>query len=70
MKKERILMSILLIRLMVILDFLKLEDLIEDLEKKLHRKVDLVKFDCLNPLIKEAILNDMILLYNENTLCR
>ncbi|MCY4162560.1 MAG: nucleotidyltransferase domain-containing protein [Flavobacteriaceae bacterium] len=50
--------------------FFELEDLIEDLEKKLNRKVDLVKFDCLNPIIKESILNDMILLCDEKTLCR
>ncbi|MCY4162540.1 MAG: nucleotidyltransferase domain-containing protein [Flavobacteriaceae bacterium] len=32
--------------------FFELHDLIEDLEKKSHRKVDLVDFDFLNPPIK------------------
>ncbi len=48
--------------------FFELEDLIDDLEKKLNRKVDLVDFDFLNPLIKENILNDMIVLCDENTI--
>ncbi|MCY3998061.1 MAG: nucleotidyltransferase domain-containing protein [Flavobacteriaceae bacterium] len=48
--------------------FFELEDLIEDLEKKLNRKMDLVDFDFLNPPIKEDILNDMIVLCDESTI--
>jgi len=45
-----------------------LGDLMDDLEAKLHRKVDLVSFDAMSPLLKKSILKDMIYIFN-GTIC-
>lgn len=45
-----------------LLDFVGLK---LDLEKKLGKKVDLVTYNALHPLLKEKILNEQVLIYEK-----